>query len=113
MIRTPSINSAHSELGDPLSAHLRPPPGESEHDRQLRLQQEAEAKRISDSIDEELRQDAKRLQKRKQDVKVCSSATDASSATQSLSCSLYCADTGECCQRQYPSWDDLPPALCA
>lgn len=73
MIRTsrpPSVHSTNTEHGDPFSAHLRPPPGETEHDRQLRLQQEAEAKRISDSIDEELKQDAKRLQKRKQDVKV-------------------------------------------
>ncbi|KAI0346526.1 G-protein alpha subunit [Trametopsis cervina] len=72
MIRTsrpPSVTST-TELGDPFSAHLRPPPGESDSDRQLRLQREAEAKRISDAIDEELKQDAKRLQKHKQDVKL-------------------------------------------
>ncbi|KAI0084041.1 G-protein alpha subunit [Irpex rosettiformis] len=68
--RPPSVHSTNTELGDPFSAHLRPPPGETEPDRQLRLQQEAEAKRISDSIDEELKQDAKRISKRKQDVKL-------------------------------------------
>lgn len=73
MIRTPrpsSVHSTNTEFGDPLAAKLRPPPGESELDRQARLQKEAEAKRISDSIDEELKQDAKRLQKQRQDVKV-------------------------------------------
>ncbi|KAI0703439.1 G-protein alpha subunit [Cytidiella melzeri] len=73
MIRTsrpPSVHSTTTEVGDPFSAQLRPPPGETENDRQLRLQQEAEAKRISDSIDEELKQDARRIQKRKQDVKL-------------------------------------------
>lgn len=73
MIRTSRPSSVHSvgtEVGDPFAARLRPPPGESEHERQLRLQQEAEAKRISDNIDEELKQDARRLQKRKEDVTV-------------------------------------------
>lgn len=73
MIRTSRPSSVHStstEYGDPFAAKLRPPPGEKEEERQIRLQQEAEAKRISDNIDEELKQDAKRIQKRKQDVKV-------------------------------------------
>lgn len=68
--RPPSVHSTSTDYGDPFAAKLRPPPDENEYDRQLRLQQEAEAKRISDNIDEELKLDAKRLQRRKQDVKV-------------------------------------------
>ncbi|PSR78994.1 hypothetical protein PHLCEN_2v7181 [Hermanssonia centrifuga] len=67
MIRTSSI---HSEAGDPFAAILRPPDGETDYDRQLRLKREAEAKRISDSIDDELRKDEKRYKKRKEDVKL-------------------------------------------
>ena len=52
------------------SPSRRPPAGESESEKQLRLQREAEAKRISDSIDEELRQEERRFKKRKEDIKV-------------------------------------------
>ena len=68
--RPPSVRSVGTDYGDPISALLRPPPGESDHERQLRLQREAEAKRISDSIDEELKAEEKRFKKRKEDVKV-------------------------------------------
>ena len=68
--RPPSVRSVGTDYGDPISALLRPPPGENEHERQLRLQREAEAKRISDSIDEELKAEEKRFRKRKEDVKV-------------------------------------------
>lgn len=44
---------------DPLSRVLAPPPGETAADREARLVAEAEAKRISDAIDEELQQQAK------------------------------------------------------
>ena len=57
--RPPSVRSVGTDYGDPISALLRPPPGESDHERQLRLQREAEAKRISDSIDEELKAEDK------------------------------------------------------
>ena len=68
MMRTTSIQS--TDLGDPLTAVLRPPVGENEYERQLRMQREAEAKRISDTIDDELKKDEKRWKKRKEDVKV-------------------------------------------
>ncbi|KAI0777840.1 guanine nucleotide binding protein, alpha subunit [Trametes elegans] len=42
---------------DPLSAALAPPPGETPGEREDRLRREDEAKRISDEIDERLRQD--------------------------------------------------------
>ena len=41
---------------DPLARVLAPPPNETAEDRQARLRAEAEAKRISDAIDEELQQ---------------------------------------------------------
>ena len=55
---------------DPWDAVFGPPANESPVDKAMREKRELEAKLISDSIDEELKQDAKRLQKRKQDVKV-------------------------------------------
>ncbi|KAH9838519.1 G-protein alpha subunit [Rhodofomes roseus] len=66
--RPPSLRSVATE--DPLSAILRPPPAESSEDRSVRLQREANAKKISDSIDEAIRQDRERLKKRKEDVKL-------------------------------------------
>ena len=45
--------------GDPLAYVLAPPPNETEEQRQIRLASEAEAKRISDAIDEELQRQAK------------------------------------------------------
>jgi len=66
MIRTSSIRSQD----DPLSVALRPPPSESETDRRARLQQEAEARRKSEQIDEELRVEREKLKKSKGDVKV-------------------------------------------
>ncbi|KAJ7666645.1 guanine nucleotide binding protein, alpha subunit [Mycena polygramma] len=56
--RSPSLmpvssrRSVHDE--DPLSIALAPPPDEAAEDRAARLERELEAKRISDSIDEEL-----------------------------------------------------------
>lgn len=44
---------------DPLSKVLAPPPDESPADKEARLLAEAEAKRISDAIDEELQQQAR------------------------------------------------------
>lgn len=69
--RPPSVHSIATEYGDPIAAILRPPPGESDGDRKLRLQREAEAKRVSDSIDEKIRMDEKLFRKHKEDVKVC------------------------------------------
>ena len=44
---------------DPLSRVMAPPPDETEECRKARLLAEAEAKRISDAIDEELQQQAR------------------------------------------------------
>ncbi|KAF8554590.1 G-alpha-domain-containing protein [Imleria badia] len=66
MIRTSSIRSQD----DPLSIAIRPPLRESETDRQMRLQQEAEARRISEQIDEDLRIEREKLKRSKGDVKL-------------------------------------------
>ncbi|PCH42467.1 G-protein alpha subunit [Wolfiporia cocos MD-104 SS10] len=68
--RPPSVHSTTTDAGDPLSALLRPPPSESETDKALRLQREAEAKKINDKIDEEIKADRERYKKSKQDVKL-------------------------------------------
>jgi hypothetical protein len=44
---------------DPLSKVMAPPTNETPEDREARLHAEAEAKRISDAIDEELQLQAK------------------------------------------------------
>lgn len=68
--RPPSVHSLSTDSTDPLAAVLRPPSSETEEERKSRLQREAEAKQISDRIDEEISQDEKKFKKRKQDVKV-------------------------------------------
>lgn len=50
---------------DPFDAVLRPPPDETPEQSTLRLAQEAEAKRVSEAIDETLRQEKQRYKKRR------------------------------------------------
>lgn len=69
--RPPSVYSQE----DPLSSAIRPPDAETELERRARLQREAEAKRISDVIDEQLKVDRRIYEKSKQDVRVCFSPT--------------------------------------
>ena len=66
----PSSITGNLDRDDPLSAVLRPSPGETAQDRDLRLQREAEAKRVSDRIDEQINIDRERYKKAKQDVRV-------------------------------------------
>lgn len=54
---------------DPLSVLMLPPPDETVEQKQAREQKEAEAKKISDSIDEELKRERAAL-KKKQIVRV-------------------------------------------
>ena len=56
-------------MSDPFWAALQPPPNESPADRDRRLFAELEAKRVSDGIDEMLRQERKE-QRMKQEIKV-------------------------------------------
>lgn len=65
-MKTPSLYSQD----DPITEALRPPPTETEAERFARLQSEAEAKRISEQIDEDLRQERENLKRKKTDVKL-------------------------------------------
>lgn len=64
--RPPSVYSQD----DPLAFALRPPEAETELERRGRLQREADSKRMSDIIDEQLKNDKKNYEKSKQDVRV-------------------------------------------
>ncbi|KAI6155201.1 guanine nucleotide binding protein, alpha subunit [Pisolithus tinctorius] len=66
VMRTSSIRSQD----DPLSLALLPPLTESESDRQARLRREAEARRISEQIDEELKVDRRKWERSRDDVKL-------------------------------------------
>jgi hypothetical protein len=55
---------------DPLAAVLAPPPNETAQAREERERMEAEAKRISDEIDEQLRKEGLAMKRRKPTVKV-------------------------------------------
>lgn len=78
--RPPSVYSQD----DPLSFAIRPPDVEPELERRARLQREADAKRISDIIDEQLKIDRKNYDKSKQDVRVCHPLVSPSSSFRSL-----------------------------
>lgn len=66
-MRSPSIYSQD----DPITAAMKPPPSETEIERTMRLEAEAHAKRVSEQIDEDLREERERFKKKKGDVKVC------------------------------------------
>lgn len=55
---------------DPLTYALEPPPDETEEEKTSREAKEAEAKRVSDQIDESLRNDRAAMKKEKEVVKV-------------------------------------------
>lgn len=65
-MRSPSLYSQD----DPITAAMKPPLSETESERAARLEVEAEAKRVSEQIDEDLREERERLKKKKGDVKV-------------------------------------------
>ncbi|CAA7269582.1 unnamed protein product [Cyclocybe aegerita] len=65
-MRTPSLYSQD----DPITAAMKPPSTETEAERSARLYAEAEAKRVSEQIDEDLREERERLKRRKGDVKL-------------------------------------------
>lgn len=54
---------------DPLAFVMLPPPDETLEERDVRIQREEEARRISEAIDESLKQE-RHLQKRKRVVKL-------------------------------------------
>lgn len=55
---------------DPLAIAIAPPPGETEAQKQQRLHEEAEARRISDEIDQQLKEERAALKKKKKPIKV-------------------------------------------
>lgn len=55
---------------DPLAFIIAPPPNESPEAKEARERTEADARRVSDSIDEQLRQERIALKKKKKPVKV-------------------------------------------
>ena len=57
-------------LSDPLAAALLPPPDESPIEREVRLKAEIDAKKVSDSIDEMIRQERNDQKKSKAEVNV-------------------------------------------
>ncbi|KAJ7721152.1 guanine nucleotide binding protein, alpha subunit [Mycena metata] len=68
-MRTPSIYSTDSTV-DPISQVMRAGhASESQEERKLRLEHEAEARRVSEQIDEELRQEREKLRRSRGDVK--------------------------------------------
>ncbi|KIO34480.1 hypothetical protein M407DRAFT_209628 [Tulasnella calospora MUT 4182] len=66
---TAVLNNSDSHGDDPLSKMIAPPPNETLLERDKRLRLEAEAKRISDAIDEQLRAEAQKKRK-SQEVKL-------------------------------------------
>ncbi|KAG8968532.1 hypothetical protein FRB90_010809, partial [Tulasnella sp. 427] len=66
---TAILNSSDPHGDDPLSRMIAPPPNETLLERDKRLRLEAEAKRISDAIDEQLRVEAQKRRK-SQEVKL-------------------------------------------
>ena len=61
--------SRRRSLSDPFAAALRPPENETPEQRERRLNEEQEAKRVSDGIDEMIRAE-KKERRVKQEVKV-------------------------------------------
>ncbi|KAF9225282.1 G-alpha-domain-containing protein [Gyrodon lividus] len=68
-MNAPLVPNRRRSLSDPLLAALQPPPDETPGDRDRRLFAELEAKRVSDAIDEMLRQERKE-KRMKQEVKI-------------------------------------------
>jgi guanine nucleotide-binding protein alpha-1 subunit len=55
---------------DPLAQAIAPPEDETPEERETRLRKEADDKRVSDDIDEQIRQEKAELRKKKRVVKV-------------------------------------------
>ena len=60
---TNRVMPVRREGDDPISLLLAPPPDETDEERVLWLQREAEARRISDEIDEQIKKDYAALKK--------------------------------------------------
>ena len=58
------------DVDDPLAAAIAPPSNETPHDRLVREEREAQAKKTSDEIDEMIRAERNALRKKRKPVKV-------------------------------------------
>lgn len=63
------MSPAHPDE-DPLSLALLPPPDETWEQRQLREAAEAEAKRVSDEIDEQIKRERENERRKRKPVKL-------------------------------------------
>jgi hypothetical protein len=66
----PEVPARRRSLSDPLAAALLPPPNETQDEREIRLNAEYEAKKVSDGIDQMLANERNQRKKGKGDVKV-------------------------------------------
>ena len=55
---------------DPLALALAPPPDETDEQRALRLQEEEQARLVSEEIDEQIRQERAAMKRQKRPIKV-------------------------------------------
>lgn len=70
MVKSKLEPNRRRSLSDPLTAALLPPPNETPEAREIRLKAENEAKKISDNIDEMIRQDRNDRKKTRAEVHV-------------------------------------------
>jgi guanine nucleotide-binding protein alpha-1 subunit len=76
-----------SSDNDPLAAAIAPPKNESNAARVVRLRAEAEARRVSDEIDEQLKQDRAARRRQRPCVKVLLLGQSESGTFRASSCS--------------------------
>ncbi|KAF6753471.1 hypothetical protein DFP72DRAFT_407018 [Ephemerocybe angulata] len=67
-----ALNTPHAVAVQDVTASAinLPSPSETEHERAVRLASEGEAKRISEQIDDDLREEKERLKRRRSNVKI-------------------------------------------
>lgn len=89
MVAAKSVPQNH--LADPFDAVLRPPPGETPAQRDARILAEQLAKRVSDSIDEQLRAERAELKKNRPDVRILllGQSESGKSTTLKRTCSIF------------------------
>lgn len=66
----PPVQGRRRSLSDPLSAALQPPENETPEERAVRVKREAEARLVSQGIDESIRRDAAERKKNRAEVNV-------------------------------------------
>ncbi|KAG5654145.1 hypothetical protein H0H81_006856 [Sphagnurus paluster] len=94
-----TISRRRRSLSDPLAAALLPPPNESPIQREIRLKAENDARNVSASIDEMIRQDRNQRKKARSDVNVLllgqSESGKSTTLKQALSPEVDCVDDND------------------